>query len=121
MENKRSEIDRANGGRRVKIVVGDQADPAVLKRWIETSGGEFDVIVEDGGHTQQQWVSIIHLWQAIKPGGMYVMEDLAENFLPMYGIIADECSTGEDRIIQRVSRLVGDISFVWSTPSLQEQ
>ena len=60
----------------VNILVGDQGDPAVLDEWIETSGGDFDIIIDDGGHSNCQiWTSFEKLWPTFKPGGLYFIED----------------------------------------------
>ena len=54
----------------LNILVGDQGDPKVLDEWIQQSGGEFDVIIDDGGHIQCQiWTSFEKLWPTVKPGG----------------------------------------------------
>jgi hypothetical protein len=70
----------------VNVVVGDQADPATLASWIEQTGGQFDVIIDDGGHTNVQiQTSFGHLWPALKPGGFYFIE--VKMFL-LFGAIA---------------------------------
>jgi hypothetical protein len=59
------------------VLIGDQSDPETLDRWIEESGGNFDVIVDDGGHTNCQiMTSFEKLWPHVKPGGLYFIEDL---------------------------------------------
>ena len=60
-----------------QTLVGDQGDPKVLDQWIQESKGNFDVIIDDGGHTQCQiWTSFEKLWPTVKPGGLYFIEDL---------------------------------------------
>ena len=59
------------------VLVGDQGNNATLDSWIEKSGGEFDIIIDDGGHHNCQILaSFIKLWPTIKPGGLYFIEDL---------------------------------------------
>jgi hypothetical protein len=42
----------------IKVVVGDQANETDLHRWVNETGGNFDVIIDDGGHNnRQQWQS----------------------------------------------------------------
>ena len=38
----------------INPLVGDQKDPATLEEWVEKSGGNFDVIIDDGGHKNSQ-------------------------------------------------------------------
>lgn len=59
------------------VLVGDQGNNKTLDTWIEKSGGEFDVIIDDGGHHNCQiMASFIKLWPTLKPGGLYFIEDL---------------------------------------------
>ena len=56
---------------------GDQSNTDDLKRYISENGGEFDMIIDDGGHTMEQMqVSLNYLWDEVKSGGLYVIEDL---------------------------------------------
>ena len=38
----------------VNVLVGDQADKAVVTSWLQTTGGGFHVIIDDGGHANEQ-------------------------------------------------------------------
>jgi hypothetical protein len=69
-----------------KYVSGDQADATVLASWVEQTGGIFDFIIDDGGHTNVQiWNSFQHLFNhALKPGGVYFIEDLQVNRVATY-------------------------------------
>lgn len=68
------------------IFTGDQADVAFLKKFLNETGGAFDVIIDDGGHTMvQQKTSIDILFDSVKPGGLYFVEDLATSYAPKYG------------------------------------
>jgi hypothetical protein len=60
------------------VLTGDQANMEVLASWVEQSKGSFDVIIDDGGHTNNQiYNSFMHLFvHALKPGGIYFIEDL---------------------------------------------
>lgn len=62
----------------INAVIGDQGDPAVVERWIEETGGNFDFIIDDGGHLNYQILTSFNiLWgKALKPGGIYFIEDL---------------------------------------------
>lgn len=60
------------------ILIGDQEDPAFWGRLIHDDQlMTFDAIIDDGGHRpNQQWVSLDCLLPRIKPGGVYICEDV---------------------------------------------
>jgi len=42
--------------------------------------------IDDGGHTMdQQITSLSYLWSAVKPGGLYVIEDLQTSYWEAFG------------------------------------
>jgi hypothetical protein len=64
----------------------DQANPQDLQALIEATGGNFDIIIDDGGHTmKQQITSLNKLFFALKSGGLYVIEDLSTSYWKSYG------------------------------------
>mmetsp|Transcript_32911 Transcript_32911/g.47568 ORF Transcript_32911/g.47568 Transcript_32911/m.47568 type:complete len:220 (+) Transcript_32911:241-900(+) len=61
----------------IKVLVGDQGNETVVNRWVKESGGNFDVIVDDGGHFNIQIMTSFEiLWPQLNPGGMYFIEDI---------------------------------------------
>lgn len=57
-----------------EIFIGDQSSPDSLKQCLT---GQYDIIIDDGSHaSSHQQISLRELWQAVKPGGIYVIEDL---------------------------------------------
>jgi len=76
-----SELDSA----RVKTGIADQADREQLAAFIEQSGKDFDVILDDGGHKMwQQQISFGFLFKYLKPGGFYIIEDVHTSFPDRY-------------------------------------
>ena len=85
--------------KRIKTALADQGDPAALKEalWMKFNKLHpcihtaqpleerlFDIIIDDGSHEQtHQQVSLGYLWSFLRPGGLYVVEDLitGENWL----------------------------------------
>jgi predicted O-methyltransferase YrrM len=64
----------------------DQADAHALDAFVAELGGNYDFILDDGGHTmEQQIVSFEVLWPQVMPGGVYVIEDLGTSYVPSYG------------------------------------
>jgi hypothetical protein len=68
-------------GDRVRTFVVDQGDPESLKRFQQEIGDvAFDVIIDDGSHRpDHQQVSLGMMFPALKPGGVYFIEDLMSN------------------------------------------
>ncbi len=70
------------------ILIGDQGSEADLRRWVKESGADvapFNLIVDDGFHQgHNQLASFTVLFQeALAPGGIYVIEDLEGDDLPL--------------------------------------
>jgi cephalosporin hydroxylase len=58
------------------IYIGDQTNPSMIDE-IAKKGGPFDFIIDDGSHVGQHiTASFKMLWQHLKPGGYYFIEDL---------------------------------------------
>jgi hypothetical protein len=66
-----------------KVFIGKQEDTEFLDGFIKEVGGDFDIIVDDAGHDPQaQRVSFEYLFDHLKPGGIYVVEDLFISYHP---------------------------------------
>jgi hypothetical protein len=59
-------------------ISGDQGDKATVESWVAKSGGQFHVIIDDGGHKNAQIKTSFDVLfeQALLPGGLYFIEDL---------------------------------------------
>lgn len=69
----------------IEIVIADQEDPRTHARLRDTYG-EFDIVIDDGGHTMgQQIVTFQELYPAVKAGGIYLAEDLHTSYSPRWG------------------------------------
>ena len=78
VEKYRTQLDSLN----VTILVGDQADSKFLLG-VATEHGPFDVIIDDGGHSDRQMLNSLRVLagKALSPGGIYFIEDLICNLL----------------------------------------
>jgi hypothetical protein len=62
---------------RVKIFIGLQQDKAFLRKVSEEALGGFDIIVDDASHHNKYTIaSFEFLFDQVKPGGIYAIEDL---------------------------------------------
>jgi len=61
----------------VSIFIGDQSSKEDLNKCIETYGGEYDIIIDDGLHKHSHHIiSFETLISHLKKGGYYIIEDL---------------------------------------------
>ena len=65
------------------IHYGDQSNRDDLSKLIAKYNGNFDIIIDDGGHCiNEQCISLGYLFPYVKSGGYYVVEDLHTNLVP---------------------------------------
>ncbi len=73
---------------RIESFLGDQSDAVFLAK-VAKATGPLDFVVDDGGHRADQHIASFDvLWQHIKPGGWYCIEDAFTLF--------NECWTQKD-------------------------
>ena len=78
----------------IKTFIADQANREQLKDFIDTYGDDFDVILDDGGHTmEQQQVSFGYLFKYLKPSGYYIIEDVHTSLDDSYTVEENEENT----------------------------
>jgi hypothetical protein len=93
---------------RSKYFVVDQENPRDLNKFIQETGGLFDVIIDDGGHTMnQQIVSFQCLFPHVKPGGLYIIEDLHTSYWKEFG-----GGDSQYTAIAFLKALIDEINFV---------
>ena len=81
------------------MYIGDQSDLDLLKT-IGKSGGLFNIIIDDGGHSRKQQVnSLIGLWPFVENGGIYIIEDFFTSFIPKFN---DNLESPFDLIMQLI-------------------
>jgi SAM-dependent methyltransferase len=68
---------------RFKFVQGDQSDTTVLDQALHLAGGDFDIIIDDASHIGYHTArTFSHLFPRLKPGGIYIIEDIGTAFVP---------------------------------------
>lgn len=94
------------------IITGDQGDGPTLEKLIRKYGNDFDIIIDDGGHTMdQQKTSLEHLWKAVKPGGMYFCEDLQTSYWNDYGGGDTAKQGGQTTMMQYIHMMIEDLTW----------
>ncbi|HEX3623423.1 MAG TPA: class I SAM-dependent methyltransferase [Acidimicrobiales bacterium] len=70
---------------RIEIVIGDQEDRAFLAG-LRDRVGPADIVIDDGGHTMAQQIATFEeMFQAVRYGGVYLVEDLHTSYWEEYG------------------------------------
>ncbi len=83
---------------RTTIYQGDQNDRGAMERIAAEIGAGVDIVIDDGSHNaQHQQISLETFLPIVKPGGLYIVEDLLPNGLggnpKMHQFSADVLST----------------------------
>lgn len=71
---------------RIQTILGPQEDRDFLSRMVQQTGGDFDIIIDDGGHRMHEQIASFEvLFPTLKPGGIYVFEDLHTSYWDFCG------------------------------------
>lgn len=104
-------------GPRVRIVQGSQVDADCLSQ-IVAERGPFDVILDDGSHRNEHVVeSFGLLFPTLKPGGIYLVEDVQTAFFPRFGgsltlDAPNSVGLGVDHLGRILDGTAGDIAAI---------
>ena len=65
----------------IRVRIGSQADPAFLAKVVQELG-PFDIIIDDGSHVVSHQIASFNALfdEALKPGGIYMVEDLETSY-----------------------------------------
>lgn len=82
---------------RIQIFQGDQSNENDLNNLLEKTGGDIDVILDDGSHIpEHQIFSLEKLFGYVKAGGIYIIEDIETSYWKREGLYGYETNYGED-------------------------
>lgn len=101
-----AESARNSAGDRIEIRLVDQSDAKALSAFA-VANGPFDVIVEDGSHIWgHQITSLQTLLGHVRPGGVYIVEDLHTSYSPSFA--GEGGPTAVDYLIGCFEKVIGD-------------
>lgn len=67
LQMRRNGVFTKNNLEGLHILEGDQGNAATLQEWIRTSKGDFDIIIDDGSHKNEDiYTSFKNLWPEVK-------------------------------------------------------
>ncbi|KQX56332.1 MULTISPECIES: class I SAM-dependent methyltransferase [unclassified Streptomyces] len=93
---------------RLTALVGDQNDPDFLTR-LAREHGPFDIVIDDGSHVNEHVrTSFRTLFPYVRPGGLYVIEDLQTAYFTDFGGSAGGVA-GPDTSLGLVKELIDDL------------
>jgi hypothetical protein len=89
---------------RLRVVQGDQGDAQFLDSMARELG-PFDIVIDDGSHMSHHIITSFNaLFPHARPGGIYVVEDLATAYWPSWG--GDPDPSAQYRSIELIKNLV---------------
>lgn len=92
---------------RIIIEIGSQFDYNFLK-YVSEKHGQFDMILDDGSHINEHVIfSFKNLFNSVKKGGVYVVEDACTSYWPDYG----GATNGFNTTISFFKTIVDEVNF----------
>lgn len=68
-----------------EVFIGSQTDTALLDSIVQAHG-PFDLIIDDGSHQNPHILATFnHMFEALRPGGIYIVEDMFTSYWERYG------------------------------------
>lgn len=100
---------------RAQYHFADQENFTEMENLAASLGSNFDIIIDDGGHTmKQQITSLKALFPHLKSGGLYVIEDLHTSYWKGYGGRGDfdQPKAGKGTAVRYLQNLIDDLNYM---------
>ena len=93
----------------------DQSNALELDNFVATVGIKFDCILDDGSHVpEHQILTINKLWDLVKPGGVYIIEDIETSYWKKSSMYGYRFNAGKRGIIQEFRNIIDVINSEFS-------
>ena len=93
----------------------DQSNSLELDKFVANVGIKFDVILDDGSHVpEHQILTINKLWNLVKPGGIYIIEDIETSYWKKSKIYGYRFNARRQGIMHEFSKLIDVINSEFS-------
>jgi hypothetical protein len=93
------------------LYMGDQSDAKFLRHFVAETGGDFNVVIDDGSHVpNHQLLSFETLWPSVKPGGVYVVEDLETNWWKPTARVYDYSLANQTNVVEKWKGVVDTLN-----------
>ena len=93
----------------------DQSNSLELDKFVANVGIKFDVILDDGSHVpEHQILTINKLWNLVKPGGIYIIEDIETSYWKKSKIYGYRFNARKQGIMHEFSKLIDVINSEFS-------
>ena len=90
---------------------GDQSSNEFLHNMISLSKGDFDVIIDDGSHVPSHIITSFNaLWNTIKPGGYYIIEDVETSYWSKDSSIYGYSFKNETSVVDYFKNMVDEVN-----------
>jgi SAM-dependent methyltransferase len=115
--DKLKEIQKEN--KKYKFFYADQSNRAHLNEVVKNIGeGTIDFIIDDGSHmVDHQQISLANLFCLLKPGGLYIIEDLTDKIYPCGGWGIKDMVNYTDATVNVLDNFINTRKF--TTPYLE--
>jgi len=88
---------------------GDQSDLDFLEHFKKKTGGQYDIVIDDGSHVpNHQKITFEALWSSVVPGGYYVIEDVETSYWKEEASIYGYAFTNQKSFIEHM-KLLADV------------
>jgi len=101
--------------------ITNQGNRDDLQAFVEEFGSDFDVILDDGSHiVRHQQVSLAALFKHLKPGGLYIIEDVHTSLPEFYNDNFEVDSTGSNTTLKMINNYIATEKIVSEYMTVEE-